>query len=39
MITRKVSRPVGAVTPEVGLVPAIYVPRRVVRRPVRKGRA
>lgn len=39
MITRKVPRPAGTVTPEVGLVPAIYVPRRVVRRPARRGRA
>ena len=28
--------PDGTVTPEVGFVPAIYVPRRVVRRPARR---
>jgi hypothetical protein len=39
MSTRKFSRPAGAVTPEAGFVPAIYVPRRVVRRPARRGRA
>jgi hypothetical protein len=31
MITRKISPPEGAVTPAVGFVPAIYVPRRADR--------